>query len=429
MTGPTTQLSLLEVISLGVGTMIGAGIFALFGEISTLAGGYAWVAFLIAGFVSGLAGYSYYVLSTLSSTNGGIAEYLTHGWRGSLVGSATSFCYFLSIAIVLGLVAESFGQYAVQIFHLGNGSLNALAIAVILAFILVNAAGVKLVGVAEKILVLAKLAVLCAFTLVAFTQFNTATYAANSQAVGFQFGNFVNAVVLANLSFAGFAVIANTGGSVASKTVIARAIAIAIGLVGIVYIALDLSVFGSIPLAKIESAKDYALAAAAQPTLGAIGFTIVGITAMISTMTNINANIFSGANVIAYLGQTKEVSAQFARRIFFAEGNIAMLAIAAIVIALIVTLDLSQIGDVAGATFLLVHTLIPLGAALHCREETGTSGILLWLAVIFNGGLLAFFLWHLARSQGVELYVFAGTIAFAVLFTMLSRFLLGRQQV
>lgn len=56
MTSTTTRLSLIEVVSLGIGTMIGAGIFALFGEISTLAGGYAWIAFLIAGFVSGLAG-------------------------------------------------------------------------------------------------------------------------------------------------------------------------------------------------------------------------------------------------------------------------------------------------------------------------------------------------------------------------------------
>lgn len=424
-TSPRPTLSLVEVVSLGVGTMIGAGIFALFGQISTLAGGYAWLAFVVSGVISGLAGYSYYVLSKVSTTNGGVAEYLTRGWDRGLVGSTISFCYFLSIAIVLGLVAESFGHYLTQVLALGKGFIDPFAIGVMLVFLLVNAAGIKLMGVAEKILVIAKLAVLIGFTLIAFTQFDATTYAANNGAVAFDFGNFVNAVALANLSFAGFAVIANAGGSVAHRSTIARSILIAILLVGAVYIALDIAVFGSIALSHIESAKDYALAAAAQPILGRTGFVLIGITAVISTMTNINANIFSGANTIAYMATQREVSPVLDRRLFLQQGNIAMVATVAIVIAMILTLDLAQIGDVASATFLLVHTFIPLGAALHERRRTGASAPLLWLAVLANGGLLAFFLWHLTGPMDLELYVFAGVVVFAVVFTAVSRAMSG----
>ncbi|WP_144097592.1 APC family permease [Croceicoccus sediminis] len=427
-TGRAT-LSLVEVVSLGVGTMIGAGIFALFGQISTLAGGYAWAAFLVSGLVSALAGYAYYDLSKISNSNGGVAEYLTRGWNGGLIGSAIAFCYFLSIAIVLGLVAESFGHYTAKVLSLGTGWVDYFAIGVMLAFLLVNALGIKLMGVAEKILVIAKLIVLVGFTAIAFTRFDAATYSANNSAVSFGFGNFINAVGLANLSFAGFAVIANAGGSVESKSVIAKAILIAILLVGAVYIALDVAVFGSIDLSTIESAKDYALAAAAKPDLGTTGFLIIGITAMISTMTNINANIFSGSNTVSYMAKHNEVSQVLARPVFLRQGNIAMVATVAIVIAMIMLLDLSQIGDVASATFLLVHTFIPLGAIYNNRNTAGGRLVLLWLGALLNGGLLAFFLWHLSGKNDLELYIFAGVILFAVVFTGINRKFLGKVSI
>ncbi|MEO7106057.1 MAG: GerAB/ArcD/ProY family transporter, partial [Rhodoferax sp.] len=80
--GPNPKLlTLSQTVSLGVGTMIGAGIFALFGNIASLAGGYAWLAFLCAGAISSLTGYSYYKLSHLSHTDGGLAEYLNLGWN------------------------------------------------------------------------------------------------------------------------------------------------------------------------------------------------------------------------------------------------------------------------------------------------------------------------------------------------------------
>tara|TARA_Y100000815_G_scaffold221855_1_gene208244 strand:+ start:309 stop:1655 length:1347 start_codon:yes stop_codon:yes gene_type:complete len=427
-TGKVT-LSLVEVISLGVGTMIGAGIFALFGQISTLAGGYAWAAFIVSGIVSALAGYAYYDLSKISNTNGGVAEYLTRGWNGGLIGSAISFCYYLSIAIVLGLVAESFGHYSAKVLSLGSGWVDYFAIGVMLAFLLINATGIKLMGVAEKILVIAKLVVLVGFTVLMFTHFDPATYAANDSAVSFGFGNFVNAVALANLSFAGFAVIANAGGSVENKAVIAKAIFIAILLVGAVYVALDVAVFGAIDLSKIESAKDYALAAAARPDLGTTGFLIIGITAMVSTMTNINANIFSGSSTIGFMARHNEVSPVLAKPLFLRQGNIAMVATVCIVIGMILLLDLSQIGDVASATFLLVHTFVPLGAALRSQEGKGGRLALLWLATLANGALLAFFLWHLIGKHDLEIYVFAGIVVFALLFTGISRTLLGDVEI
>lgn len=411
----------MEVISLGVGTMIGAGIFALFGEISTLAGGYAWLAFLLSGVVSGLAGYSYYVLAQVADTNGGVAEYLTLGWRDNIIGRTISLCYFLSVAIVLGLVADTFAHYTVKVLSLGDAWVNWVGVGVMLVFLVVNATGVKFVGLSEKILVGIKLLILLGFTVVTFSVFSTQTYVQNTHAVAFNFGKFVNAVALANLSFAGFAVIANAGGSVKKgQGTIGRAIFIAIAIVAAVYIALDIAVFGSIDLQKIESAKDYALAEAAKPALGAVGFVVLGLTAMLSTMTNINANIFSAANTIGFMSKERQISPLLSRHIFLDQGNLAMLFTVAIVIVLLLTLDLSQIGDVASLTFLLVHTFVPLGAALNARDEAGAGLPLLWLATLANGGLMLFFAYHLVGAHNLELYVFAGVLVFAVVFCAAS---------
>lgn len=422
MSGPQEKhLSTVEVISLGVGTMIGAGIFALFGQISTLAGGWAWLAFVVAGVISGLAGYSYYKLARLADTNGGIAEYLTLGWNGGLMGAVVSLLYFLSIAIVLGLVADAFGHYTAKVLGLRDMWVSWLGIGVMVVFMLVNAAGIKFMGVAEKMLVIFKIIVLVGFTVVALANFDAATYAQNQGAVAFDFGKFVNAVALANLSFAGFAVIANAGGSVQKgEGVIGRSIFIAIAIVATVYIGLDIAVFGSIPLKTIEQAKDYALAQAAQPVLGHFGFLALGVTAIVSTMTNINANTFSASNTIAYMGDNRQLSPALSNRLFLKQGSIAMVLTVAIVVTMILTLNLGQIGDVASATFLLVHTFIPLGNVLNKRRETGASALVLWLAAIGNGGLLAFFLYHLTGKHMLEIWVFAGVVVFAALFEWIN---------
>ena len=421
------RLTLVEIISLGVGTMIGAGIFALFGSISTLAGGYAWMAFAVSAIVSASAGYGYSVLARTASTNGGIAEYLDIGFDGNLIGRAIAFCYFLSIAVVLGLVAKSFGHYTVKVLSLGHGTVLWFGVGVMLVFLLINALGLRLLGLSEKLMVGAKLIVLVGFTIVTFTRFDAATYGQNAASVAFNAGNFVNAVALANLSFAGFAVIANAGGSTKQgQGTIGRAIFIAIALVAVVYISLDIAVFGSIGLSRIEAARDYALAEAATPVLGQAGFLLLGITAMVSTATNINANIFSASNTISYMARTRALSPILSRHIFLRQGNIAMIVTVVIVIVMLVTLNLEQIGDVASLTFLLVHTFVPLGAARHvARGEVTGSRALLWFGVLINAGVMVFFAWHLIGTGTLELYVLAGLIAFAVAFCAISKAMIG----
>lgn len=409
-------LTLPETVSLGVGTMIGAGIFALFGNISSLAGGYAWLAFLCAGAISSLTGYSYFKLSHVSHTDGGLAEYLYLGWKGGLISSALSLCYFFCITIVLGLVSKAFGHYTIELTGLSERWVNVFAVAIMLVFLAVNARGAKLVGQVEKVLVAFKLLVLIGFIAICSVYFDPAIYAVNQAAISFDFGNFINAVALANLSFAGFAVVANAGGSVQEgKGIIGKAVFIAIAIVGCIYVSLDISIFGNMTLASLEGAKDTALAQAAFPVLGHFGFTLLAITAIFSTSTNINANIRAASETALYMAKEGQASPAFARIVLGDGGSWAMLTTILLVIVMIFALDLSQIANVASLTFLLVHTFIPLGNVLNTDVSNDANRLVLWLAVLSNGGVMAYFSYHLLGKSNLELLVFGGVIVGAFL--------------
>jgi amino acid transporter len=74
---PTDQyLSVRQAAFIGVGAMVGAGIFALLGAAGEVAGAAVWLSFLIAGAVAGLQGYSFAKFGARYPSAAGLFEYL-----------------------------------------------------------------------------------------------------------------------------------------------------------------------------------------------------------------------------------------------------------------------------------------------------------------------------------------------------------------
>ncbi len=95
---------------LGIGAMVGAGIFALLGEAAVVAGSAVWLSFLLAGIVATLLGYTVVKLGVRFPSSGGLIAYLIEGFgNGRLVGIASWLGYFAAIVIVCAMVAVSFG--------------------------------------------------------------------------------------------------------------------------------------------------------------------------------------------------------------------------------------------------------------------------------------------------------------------------------
>ena len=116
---PTTlrSVSVRGAAFLGIGAMVGAGIFALLGEAGAVAGSAVWLSFLLAGIVAALLGYTVVKLGVRYPSSGGLIAYLIEGFgNGRLVGIASWLGYFAAIVIVCSMVAVSFGGYATSLF-------------------------------------------------------------------------------------------------------------------------------------------------------------------------------------------------------------------------------------------------------------------------------------------------------------------------
>jgi amino acid transporter len=76
----TTRLNIRQAAFIGVGAMVGAGIFALLGSAGEVAGAAVWISFLLAGAIAGLQGYSFAKFGARYPSAGGLLEYVVRGF-------------------------------------------------------------------------------------------------------------------------------------------------------------------------------------------------------------------------------------------------------------------------------------------------------------------------------------------------------------
>ena len=110
-----------QAVFIGVGAMVGAGIFALLGEAGKIALSAVWISFLIAGIIAALQGYSFAKLGTKYASASGMMGYIAAGFgKESRIASVFSWLVWASSMIVVAMVAVSFGSYAATVV-MGGG--------------------------------------------------------------------------------------------------------------------------------------------------------------------------------------------------------------------------------------------------------------------------------------------------------------------
>src|SRR5437764_491514 len=113
-------LTVRQAAFIGVGAMVGAGIFALLGTAGAVAGSAVWLSFLLAGAIAALQGYSFAKLGARYPTAGGLLEYLAKGFGDGHFTGITAWLTYSANAIVTAMCAVSFGSYASALFAGGN---------------------------------------------------------------------------------------------------------------------------------------------------------------------------------------------------------------------------------------------------------------------------------------------------------------------
>lgn len=397
-------MTLTETISMGVGAMVGAGIFALLGQAGSIAGNEVYLSFIIAGVISLLSGYSYAKLGVRYPSSGGIVEYLIQAFGGGYITGILSVTLYISVTIVMAMVAKAFGSYAAEILFKQHSGLtiNLLASTIVLVLLFINLMGSKLVGEVEKIFVIIKLVILGGFIITGVVFLKPELLQlkdGGSSPMG-----ILSATAICLLAFHGFGVITNTVGHMddPAKT-LPRAIFWAIGIVILIYVGATFAVFGNLPLPEILRAKDYAMAEAARPIFGAVGFTVMAIAAMISSATSINANLYSTANITFLLAKDGELPPFECKRIWHA-GTGGLLTTGILILIIINFFDLSKIAAMGSIVYLIIYSAVHFGHLKSLIQETGASRALVGLALLSNMGILLIFIAQIAKTSPLDLY-------------------------
>lgn len=370
---------LWSAVFLGIGSMVGAGIFVLLGEAGAIAGNLVWVSFIFGGIIALLSGYSLAKLATAYPSRGGIIEYLVQCYGEGVFSGSVSVLFYLSAVVAIAMVAKTFGTYA-SMMTVGADTgiwVDIYTIAVLLFFMLINLAGSSLIAKSENIIVMIKLSIIVLFTVVVF-------FYIKPELLSFKNAppvlNVFSSVALTFFAYEGFRVITNTAEDMENPgQTMLKAMSIAIGLVMVLYVAVSLAVFGNLSLPEIIKAQDYALAEAARPVFGQIGFTVMAVAALISTASSINANFYAVTNVTYQMAKDGELPEVYERNVWHSSEGLIISTVMIIVFVLFFKLD--EIAAIGSISILFIHALVHIGHLLK-TDETQASRVLIILAIV-----------------------------------------------
>ena len=270
---------------LGIGAMVGAGIFALLGEAAVVAGSAVWLSFLLAGVVAALLGYTVVKLGVRYPSSGGLFAYLMQGFgNGRLVGIAAWLGYFAAIVIVCSMVAVAFGSYATSLFvgdDAWGGWDNVFTSIIVVAMAGISMVGSKVVDRAQSLIVVALLAVFAVFIVVTLVDIDFDLLAFSGYPA---FSDIVASVALTFFAYLGFSVITFAAGDLRNpKRELPLAMYAALGVTTALYLLISLGVFGTLTVDEAIGYGETAIAEAARPSLGDAGFTMMAVAALLAT--------------------------------------------------------------------------------------------------------------------------------------------------
>ena len=376
---------------LGVGAMVGAGIFALLGEAGAVAGAAAWISFLLAGIVSVLIGYNVVKLGVRFPSSGGLFEYLLQGFgNGRLLGIAGWLGYMSAVLIVCSMCAVSFGDYAVSLFVSDTGADwwdNVFTSAIVVAMALVVVVGPQLVAKAQSLIVFVMVGILAVFVAVTLPNIDLDKLAFSGYP---SVSDIVASVALTFFAYLGFSVITFAAGDMRDPARdLPKAMNRALAVTTLVYVLVAVSVFGTLTVDEVVRYGPTAIAEAGRPALGDAGFTMIAIAAMVGMAGSVVATLYASSGLTGMLAGVGQFPPFFGRgsRLGAKSG---VLISAAVVLVVANTVDLSAIASVGSACSLMIFVLVG-AAGYRLRSTTGASAAIILLGIAATLVVLAFF--------------------------------------
>lgn len=392
-------------VAIGVGGMVGGGIFAVLGLAVQLAHGGTPIAFLAAGGIAMVTAYSYAKLTVAWPSQGGTVRFLDRAFGSGLLTGTLNILLWISYMVMLSLYAFAFGSYGATFFPETVHILckHLLISAAILGIAGLNLLGASIIGKVETWIVGLKVAILLLFVAVGSFGIETSRIAPSSWASPME---MLAGGMIIFLAYEGFELIANSGKDVRNpEKTLPKAFYTAVGFVIVLYVAVALVTVGNLSVSKVVEAKDYALAEAARPFMGQPGFALIAFAALLSTASAINATLYGAARLSYAVAQDGELPAELEKNVW--DEPVVGLGISAAIPLLVANLfDLSSIATMGSSGFLLVFAAVNaanvrVAKQTHSRWWISASGCLMCLAAL---GVL---LWHTVVESPMQIGILA----------------------
>ncbi|TFH04157.1 MAG: amino acid permease, partial [Methanosarcina sp.] len=236
----TRSMGLWATASIGVGAMVGAGIFSIFGTAVLISGNAVYISFIIAGVVALLSTYSYAKMGVRYPSAGGPVEFLLKGFGDGILSGGLNLLLWVGYVFGLALYAKGFSYYAVTFLPAGSAPVweNVFATAIILVFTAINFVGAKAVGKSELFIVSIKVGILLLFAVAGLFYMNPANLSVSAWPAS---GNLFFGAGMVFLAYQGFGLITNAAEDMKDpEKNLPRALYLSVGLVIIIYVLVSL---------------------------------------------------------------------------------------------------------------------------------------------------------------------------------------------
>lgn len=391
-------LGLFDATMIGIGAMIGAGIFVLTGIAAGEAGPAALLSFFLNGLVTLLTALSYAELASAYPKSGGGYAFIVKafpGPTGFAAGWMLWFCYIIACALyALGFgsyfwefIQHYFSSFSGFVFAFAGHRAPALIMTVLvgISFILINMRGTALTGSVENVITMAKIIILGVFILYGLRQIFHLPAAAVSNFKPFMpsgTGGVVIAMGLTFIAFEGYDLIATVAEEIkAPEKTIPRATLISLSVTVSIYL---LVLFVSIGAIQPEFGKSWqflgryqetAIAKAAENFMPVFGVALIIFGGLLSTISALNATILASSRVAFSMSRDKmlplSLSSIHAKR---RTPHIAIAVTGVIVLIMALLFPIQVIGSAASVMFLLTFTLVNLSLIALRRKFPELKG-------------------------------------------------------
>ncbi|KPL17370.1 MAG: hypothetical protein AMS26_01075 [Bacteroides sp. SM23_62] len=437
------DLGLFDATMIGIGAMIGAGIFVLTGIAAGEAGPAAILAFALNGLVTLLTAFAYAELASAIPRAGGGYSFVRMAFPGA-TGFIAGWMLWFAYTVACSLYALGFAGYFWEFFikYLPDittpllqvvGEHSAILIITILIgtmFVLLNVRGTEVTGKTENILTLSKIVILCIFIFFGIKQLSETTDYTFTNLMPFfpaGLGGVLVAMGLTFIAFEGYDLIATVAEEIKNpEKNIPRATFIALGITVLIYL---LILFVSLTALRrgdeptwqfLGRFKETAIVRAAEDFMPAIGVAIIVFGGLLSTMSALNATVMAASRVAFSMGRDlwlpKKISQIHLKR---RTPHVAIFTTGVILLSMALTLPIEAVGSAASLIFLLTFALVNLSVIALRRkypEIPRRYRVPLYPAIPVLGFILNVFLaLYQFKFQPIAWYVTAGWIAFGLL--------------